>query len=183
MNKFVFLFALFVASSLASAEENHMRLIKPKGTELKLLELKRDTDLFAKFNGKTWISGTFVAEWPEKVDGEDEIFNPQYLIIPDATSIAKLPYFRFKDATYLNNYPIKTIDLENGETALNLTANKRDATRFLEHEINKIEVTGKFLIESYIVGVECDSPWARANLVKFKKPNNPSSNLKAPDGC
>lgn len=182
MNKFVLLLSFLLACSLASAEQQKMRLIHPKGSNLKLIEIKRDTDLFAKFKGQSWISGTFVAKWPEGSEIETPN-NIEYLLVPDSASISNLPYFVLKDPPYFLRYRVKTIELQNGENALRMTVSEKQANNLLEHKTNKIKASGSFLIEAYIVGVECDAPWARANFVKFKKPDKLASNLKEPEGC
>jgi len=182
MNKLALLISFLFAWSLATAKEQQIRLVHPKGSNLKLIEIKRDAELFAKFKGQSWISGTFVAKWPEGSDNQTSK-NIEYFLVPDSASISKLPYFELKDPPYFLRYRVKTIELQNGENALRITVSKKQADNLLEHKTNKVKTTGGFLIEAYVVGVECDAPWARANLVKFKKPDKLASNLKEPEGC
>ncbi len=41
-----------------------MRLIEPAGNQLVLHKLVRDPDLFAKYGGQAWVTGTVIARWP-----------------------------------------------------------------------------------------------------------------------
>jgi hypothetical protein len=182
VNKFILCLILLIASSLASASGESMHIVHPKGTQLKLVELKTNPDTLAKFTGQVWITGTFIGRWPAG-ETNNAYKTPDYFLVPDTTSIAKLPYFVLKESPYLNSYRVKIIDLQNGEVALHMVVSEEDASRLLQRKVNKVKAIGKFLIEAYVVGVECDAPWAHANLVRFEKPDKLAAFLKVPEGC
>jgi hypothetical protein len=86
--------ALFLlACALANAEGQATRLVQPKGTasDLRLAELKSKNDLFAKFRGQTWLSGTFVVRWPAGPSATADK-TAEYMLAPDPVSVSKLPH-------------------------------------------------------------------------------------------
>lgn len=177
----IFLFAF----SLTNAEGQATRLVQPKGTEkdLKLTELKNTDDFFAKFSGQIWLNGTFVVHWPAGASAM-AYKTPDYKLVPDTASISKLPHFVINDPPYKNSYKVRDIEIQNGEEALRLAFNDVSVKKILERKTNSIRVTGRFLIESYVVGVECDAPWARANLVKADLPDQVVlAHHKVQEGC
>jgi hypothetical protein len=185
MKKYLAAALFLLAFSLANAEGQATRLVQPKGTanDLKLAELKKKEGLLAKFSGQTWISGTFVVQWPAGASAM-AYKTPDYKLIPDSASTSKLPHFIISDPPYKNSYKVKDIDIQNGEEALRLTFSAELAKRILERKTDSIRVTGRFLIESYVVGVECDAPWANANLVKADLPDQLAKvHQKVPEGC
>jgi len=160
-----------------------MRLVQPKNTELTLLKLVRENDLSASYSGQLWISGTFVARWPLGATDFRER-EPEYLLVPDQKSIQKLPYFVLREPPYFNRYKVRVISLENGKEALRRAVIAADARRLLERRVNHVRSTGLFLVEAYVVGVECDAPWARAVLVRSELPKQFASvHLAVPEGC
>lgn len=181
---------LFIASILfacaaatATAGDERMRLVHPRGTDLKLAQLQRENDLFAKFNGQVLVTGTFVGRWPAGASAQ-AYKTPDYVLVPDSASVARLPYFVLKEPPYFNSYRVRTIDLENGEVALRMAVGEVKAKQLLERKVNTVRVTGAFLIEAYVVGVECDAPWARAILVKVELPDQlAAAHRTIPDGC
>jgi hypothetical protein len=180
MRKFAFGIIFLITFSFAQAGENEMHLIQPKAINLKLLHLQRVDGTAAKFKGKVWIAGTFIGRW---ADYGEQNRTLEYLLVPDAASIAKLPYFAHIDSQYHINYRVIKIYPKNGKTALRMSVGEDKAKRLLQHKIGKVKATGKFLIEAYEVGVECDAPWASANIIGFEKPDNLAANLNAPEGC
>jgi hypothetical protein len=173
MKKYLAIFLLLLATAMAHAKGQATRhLIQPKGTanELKLAELENKNDLFAKFSGKAWVSGTFVVRWPAGAAAM-AYKTPDYVLVPDPASVARLPYFAISDPPYKNSYKVRNIEILNGEEALRLAFTDAAAKKILERKTNSVHVTGKFLIQSYVVGVECDEPWARAIFVKANLPD------------
>ncbi len=182
MKKLLIIFSLLAMSTFAIAEER-MHLIRPKGTELKLVQLQRKDDLSAKFSGQVWVTGTFVGRWPAGAKNK-AYKTPEYLLVPNAESIAKLPHFVLKDAQHFSSYRVRTISLQNGEAALRIAVSEEEANQLLQRKVNATRTTGDFLIESYTVGVECDAPWARASLVRFETPERLAiAHLNVPEGC
>ena len=176
---------LLLFASLSNADDKARRLIQPKSTtsDLTLTKLEDKGDLFAKFQGQTWVSGTFVVRWPA---GASAIAykTPDYLLVPDTASSSKLPYFVISDSTYINSYKVKTIEILNGEEALRLAFTDEAVRRILGRKTNSVRVTGRFEIGSFVVGVECDSPWARAELLKAELPDQLAVvHRKVQDGC
>jgi len=146
-----------------------MQLVHPNGGNLTLVQLERETGSSARFSGQIWVSGTFVAQWPGGV--KTKVKAPEYLLVPDKQSKAVLPYFVLKEPPYFNRYPVDVIDLENGEAALRMTVSGEKVDQLLNRKTRVVRATGRFLVESYIVGVECDAPWARAVLVRTQLPS------------
>ena len=150
---------------------------------LTLVRLEREKDLSATFSGPLWISGTFVGHWPAGAanPGERE---PEYLLVPHERSINRLPYFLLKDPPYVKPYKVRVISLANGSDALRRAVTAEDARRLLERRVSHVRSTGSFLVEAYVVGVECDAPWARAVLLKSDLPKQLASMHRAvPEGC
>ncbi|MBX9660286.1 MAG: hypothetical protein K2X00_17140 [Nitrospiraceae bacterium] len=148
-----------------------------------LVQLQREDDLFAKFSGQTWVTGTVVGRWP--AGAKNTAYKaPEYMLVPDARSVAKLPYFQLKDPSYFNKYRVQVIDLQNGESAIRMAVGAEKAERLLMRKTNVVRATGKFLIESFVVGVECDAPWARGILVKAEVPTQIAAIHQAvPERC
>jgi hypothetical protein len=179
MRKLIIGILLLITFSLVQAAESRLRLINPKGSNLKLIHLQTVDGNTAKFKGQVWVAGVFEVSWPDSGGNRRYL---SYHLIPDKASIAKLPYFDFKDSQYHNTYHVQDINLKNGEAALRLVVNKKRADRFLQHRINQVKVNGKFLINTYVAGVECDSYWANANLIAYEKPKKLAS-VKSLGGC
>ena len=186
MNKYFASVLLLLATMMANAEgQATRRLVQPRETagELKLTELQNKDDLFAKFSGETWVNGTFVARWPGGAAAK-AYKTPDYLLVPNSASISKLPYFVISDPTFKNSYKIRVIEILNGEDALRLAFKNEAVTKILERKTNSVRVTGRFLIQGYVVGVECDAPWARANIVKADLPDQLALvHRKVEEGC
>ncbi len=177
------LFALMLFGSATATDDKRMRLIQPKGTELVLLQLARTNDLFAKYAGQVWVSGTVIGRWPGSATNLN-YKEPDYLLIPDQESVAQLPHFVLNEPPYFIRYSVRTITLLNGPEALRKAVGETEARRLRERRVNHVRVTGRFLIEQYIVGVECDGPWARAILVKAELPEQVATKLlSVPEGC
>lgn len=153
--------ALLASVFNLAAASDQRPLIEPKNTGLVVARVERKEALFAEFEGRTWITGTLVAQWGLDVD-EDM---PDFKLVPDAASIRRLPYFA--------DYPLRQIDIENGAEALRMAVGSAMATRLQSKRIRVVRAKGTFLITQYIVGVECDAPWARAVVVEAKVPQPP----------
>lgn len=155
--------AVILTLSFQSISAEHkIALVQPKENSLVLAKVERRIDLFAEFKGRTNISGTLVAEW---VGGKDN-FNykePNYSLVPDAGSIRRLPHF--------SGYHVRFIEINNGPAALALAAGRDKTDLLLERKIARVKVTGSFVVDKYIVGVECDASWAKATLIFANVPN------------
>jgi hypothetical protein len=153
--------ALVVAMGTASAERM-IALVQPKENSLVLYRIERKNDLFAKYKGRTEVSGTLVAEW---VGGKDNLGykEPVYSLVLDAASARRLPHF--------SGYSVRSIELMNGREALQLSAGRSKANLLLKRKVTQVKVTGSFVIRDYTVGVECDWPWATAILISAHIPD------------
>lgn len=178
----VFLFlSLFVCS--VSASDEIVKLIKPKGSPLALKVLKTHEEYYAMFTGEIWVAGTLIAEW---VDGTDETNyeSPDYVLVPDAKSIKKLPYFTIKDPPYYLRYPVTTIDIENGSEAIKLAAGTKRSELLFNKQLKVLKVTGSFLLKSYSVGVDCDASWARGSIQQVNIPDPARvARINSPEHC
>jgi hypothetical protein len=160
---------LILTCGRTQADEVRSHLAHPKGTSLVLLDVSRKEGLSARFAGHTWIRGTLHGRWP---GGRDTKFDlPEYLLIPDAGSVAQLPYFYFRDAGHTKRYRVASIQLVNGEQALREAAGRARADQLVQRRTDSVHVTGDFLVEAYEVGVECDAPWAKARFVRARIPD------------
>ena len=167
--KILLLAMLVVACAQARAGEERAHLAHPKGTSPVLLEVNREQGVSAKFGGYAWVKGTLHARWPSGQGTQSD--SPEYLLIPDADSTAKLPYFFFRNASATRRYRVASLQLVNGEQALRKAAGRARADQFLQRRTDDVHVTGDFLVEAYEVGVECDAPWAKARFVRARIPD------------
>jgi len=116
--------------------------------------------------------GTFISE----LDG--------YVLIPDGRSTAKLPHFVLKASPNFLQYKVGSIAIQNGPDALQMMVRTGPVKRLSSRKIDRVKVTGSFLIERYAVGVECDAPWAQAVIVKAVLPEQMASmHRRAPETC
>ncbi len=183
MKAFIAVFALLFFVAVQAADDQRMRLVQLKQAQLVLMKLVRKDDLFAKFSGQVWVSGTVIGRWPEGATNMD-YKEPEYILVPDEASRVGLPYFVLRDPPYFNRYMVRTITLLNGREALRKAVGERQAQRLYEKRVNHVRATGRFLIDQYIVGVECDAPWATGNLVDVESPERVASEyLQVPEGC
>lgn len=173
-----------VVGSATPAEGQRMHLVQPKGPELVLTKLVRTNDLFAKFAGKVTVTGTVVGRWPDGATNMN-YKEPDYLLVPDPSSVAQLPYFVLREPPYFNQYKVRTIELLNGSDALRIAVGEVQTRRLLERRVNHVQAAGRFLVEQYVVGVECDAPWARARaiLLKAEVPEQVAQYRAVPEGC
>jgi hypothetical protein len=182
MKRLLVLLAAFVTSVACLADGATTKLIQPTGSELKLVELKTKDDLFAKFSGKVWVTGTFYGRWPA---GAAALAHetPEYVVLPDRASKAALPHFVIKSPPYENSYKVRSIEIENEEDALRLAVGNAAAQRLLDRKTDSVRATGRFQIESLVVGVECDAPWAKAKVVRVDLPEKVAAHQKLSEGC
>lgn len=141
--------------------EESLRLIVPPGAGLQLVS-KSHTDIEAKFAGTMWVSGVFLAEWETGVDSKTENLT-EFWIVPDRATIAKLPHFA--------GYDVTAIQVEHGLTALKIVLGPATAAAFAAHKISKAKAQGRFQIDGYSLGVECDAPWAKARMIAIDPPH------------
>ena len=183
MRSAVVLVALFGTSLLAHAAGERFTLIQPKNSGLTLVKVNRENDLFAAFGGQVRVSGTFLGVWPEGATNRN-YKEPDFLFVPDKDSSALLPHFVLRDPPYFNSYRVRSVTVTNGLDALNEAAGAERVAKLLQRRVNHVRVTGHFVLEDFIVGVECDAPWARAKLLKAELPEQVAiKHAFAPAGC
>ena len=182
MRVFLLLVLLLSASAMASAESGRMRLAQPEGLNLVLTKLDRGSDLRAEFAGQAWVSGTVVGRWPNGAT-DMNAKSPDVVFVPDPQSAARLPYFFLREPKHVLRYPVRSIELVNEIDALRIAAGDGRVRRLLERRVNHVRITGRFLIEGYVVGVECDAPWARAMLIGAEPNEQATGHHAAPEGC
>jgi hypothetical protein len=120
------------------------------------------------------VTGKLVAQW---IIGDDETETTLDIrLLPDEKSIKILPH--------LGRYAVQNIALVNGKEILGMTVGKKVLAQLEQKKIKFLSADGSFLMERYVVGVECDEAWARANVVKAQvfKPLNLAGKAK-PFGC
>lgn len=159
-----------------------MLLVQPKGAALVLTKLVRTNDLFATFSGQVWVTGTVIGRWSTgAMNLADK--KPDYLLVPDYGAVNQLPYFVLREPPYFNQYKVRSIELLNGAQALRIAVGEEQVRRLLERRVNHVRVNGRFLIDQYAVGVECDAPWAKALLVKAELTERSAKFNAVQKGC
>lgn len=147
---------------MAATEYSPTRLIAPEGNGLALTSTQGDC-CDAKFTGQIWVSGLVSAQVSHGLDDEPgEAGEPELILVPDADSLKRLPYF--------SNYELKGIVILNYKDALSMVFGKELAEEIVEKKVNNEKVSGRFLIKDYEVGVDCNFPWANATLVSADVP-------------
>lgn len=164
MKQALALLSALILSLPSFAGGERLQLKEPAANGLTLRKLEREPDLQAKFSGKAEVAGTFMGYWPEGATNKN-YKEPEYILIPNASSKAKLPHYALKEGKFKHSYVVRHIDVQNGPAALTKAAGAEQVQRLLERRVNHVRVVGTFAIEHYVVGVECDSPWARADVV------------------
>jgi hypothetical protein len=183
MRTAVVLVALLGAFLLAQAAGERLTLVQPKNSGLTLIKVNKKDDLFAKFSGQVRVSGTFMGIWPEGATNGN-YKEPDFLFVPDKESSAQLPHFVLREPPYFNSYPVRSVTVMNGLEALKEAAGAESVARLLQRRVNHVRVTGYFVLEDFVVGVECDAPWARAKLLKAELPEQVAiKHAFAPQGC
>jgi hypothetical protein len=170
---FALVIAMLISPPGLAGKERHP-LVQPRGTELVLRKVQRVNDLYAEFTGTVEVTGTMMGWWPGGATNTN-YKEPEYLLIPDNESKARLPHFLLNDPPYSHSYNIRDITVTNGPAALREAVGSDSLKRLLERRVNHIRVTGKFSLSKYVVGVECDAPWARATVVKSQLPEQLAS--------
>jgi hypothetical protein len=147
-------------------------LIQPAGSGL---HLKKVDGLSAEFGGSTWVAGAVSAKWPLGEGGHREDDISEVVLVPTADAAKRLPHFA--------RYGVREIEIANEKEALARVFGPDDALRFSRREVKTLRAKGRFLIDRYEVGVECDWPWARARLVRAEVPGRHLRSGDADDGC
>ena len=160
---------LSLLSTVALAQQGRVTLVHPQPSELVVLSVSRVNDVNASFGGAMWVTGTVYGRWPAGALNKDSK-EPDVLLIPDKAAAAALPYFTITHETGVNRYRVTTIDLVNPLEALRKAVGPDQYRRLLERRVNQVRATGRFRIEDYLVGVECDAPWSRARLIEAELP-------------
>jgi hypothetical protein len=174
--------ALLLVSCAVSAADEKMRLVHPEDSGLTIRKVAREPDVVASFAGRFWITGTVVARWPGGRDTDDD--KPDLILVPDAASRRRLPYWRLYDPPHSNRYRVDSLWLTNEEQALRSAFSAKDRKLLLARQVDQVRASGTFLVEAYEVGVECDAPWARARLVAVKVPERLAArHLDVVEGC
>ena len=163
------LVSLVFASQCVAAEQ--LPLVHAKTSPLVLTRVERTNGIYAEFRGRIWVTGTLLAEWYG--DNADQ---PEYLLIPDLKSSKRLPHFA--------RYGVRWVEVVNGKDAFGRAGGTRVAVRHSEGEIRTLKITGSFEVSNYVVGVDCDSPWARAVVVRVNMPDQRLvAALNSPERC
>jgi hypothetical protein len=151
---------MMIAITPFSAAAYDIQLFVPPGSPLAVTTADYHAPI-AHFRGQVWISGTLIGEWGADEDEEGkEVLD--YWLVPNESSLARLPYF--------GAYHVRTVDIPNGAEALRAAAGNAKLSLLVKRRTRRLEVTGTFLLRNYVVGVECDAPFASASIVKSHGP-------------
>ena len=183
MRSAVLIAAFLGVSLLSHAAGERLTLVQPKESGLTLVKITRENDLFAKFTGQVRVSGTFMGVWPEGATNRN-YKEPDFLFVPDKETSAALPHFVLREPPYFNSYRVRSVTVTNGLEALKEVAGTEKVTKLLQRRVNHVRVTGHFVLEDFVVGVECDAPWSRAKLLRAELPEQHAiKHALAPGGC
>ena len=144
---------------MAANKYSPPELVAPKDNGLTLVSTQNDC-CEAKFSGQIWVSGVVTAQESHGADGDPG--EPELILVPDADSLKRLPYF--------SRYEIKGIAITNYKDAVSMVFGQEVAKKITGKEVNNEKIEGRFLIKDYEVGIVCDFPWANANLVSADIP-------------
>lgn len=180
--KRVLVFAAMLFAALAVPAEAITTLVQSKNSDWKLVEFRKKDELFAKFSGYVWVTGTLYGRWPEGA-GALSYAAPEYVLVTDKASKLALPHFLVRDPPYINRYKVESIEIENGEEAVMLAAGNAAAQKLLDRKTDSIRATGRFQLESFEMGVECDATWAKAKIARIEIPDKVASHQKPWEGC
>jgi hypothetical protein len=164
------LVALVGTHLLSSAAGERLPLVQPTDSGLVLAKLVRQRDLSATFSGESRVSGTFMGFWPGGATNRKHN-EPDYLFIPDKQTSNRLPHFALREAPYAHDYKVRWVTVTNGQAALKQAAGSDRVAKLLQRRVNHVRITGFFVIGEFVVGVECDAPWARAKLFTAELPD------------
>jgi hypothetical protein len=163
-----------VFSATGSVADDGLVLIQPPESKLIVTKVDLKKGLYAEFKGQMQVTGKLVAQW---IVGDDDVTSTLNIsLLPDEKSIKVLPH--------LGRYSVEYIALENGKEALRMSVGKKILTQLEQKQVNYLSANGSFLVERYVVGVECDQAWASAKVVQAHvlKPLNLAGIAKQ-NGC
>jgi hypothetical protein len=169
--------------SLSVAAQDRPQLVQPKGSLLKAKKIEIAEGPSAEFDGQVWVKGTLVAIWP--AGAKNTAYKaPDYVLVLDAASTKLLPYFIVKDPPHVLRYRIRTIDIQNGAEAMEMSAGLLKARKITDRMLDVLKVEGSFLVDRLVVGAECDAPWAHGVVVKADVPATGAlATAKIPERC
>jgi hypothetical protein len=175
--------ALVGTHLLSAVAGERLPLVQPANSGLVLAKLVRQNDLSATFSGEVRVSGTFMGIWPEGATNKNYT-EPDYLFVPDKESSNRLPHFALREPPHAHDYKVNWVTITNGRDALKQAAGSERVARLLQRRVNHVRVTGAFVIGEFVVGVECDAPWARAKLLAAELPDQVAVKHSArPETC
>lgn len=152
---------------VADAAEG-IKLVNPRPTQFKAIEIRTTNEHFARFEGQAQIDGTLYVEWSA---GSPPI--AEYRLIPSQQAVKKLPHFR--------RYRVTWIEPFDGQATLR-TAVDESTVRRVTREHTSFRVNGVWSITQYEVGIECDAPFARAKVVAVLTPKRVAA-VERPETC
>ena len=154
----------------ALAQEARIPLVQPRPSTLVLERVTAINQHHAEFKGAIWVRGTLYADWSQANSSPVEL-----RLVPDGASRKRLPHFA--------RYGVTWIEVKNGTEALKMSFSASEYKRVLAREGSMAHVTGEWEISGYAVGIECDSPYAYATIVKTKIPAHKLAGIQRPETC
>jgi hypothetical protein len=159
----VILAVILISPVFAAGNKTNPTLIVPKANGLKPSSVTPNPTEKASFTGQVWVSGVFIAQWP---DPQDELHADDGLVVSiklDKQEFKRLPYYDWPE--WKERYVPNTVDIVDPEDAVKMVFPKAISTGLINRNLTIAKVHGRFLLGEYTVGVECDSPWAHAHLI------------------
>lgn len=160
---FILVLALGAICPALAGNATDPTLVVPKTSGLTVTHVSPKYDDEASFKGQVWVSGLFLAQWPADIKALDPRDEIEVTIKLDKKDISRLPYYNWPE--WHRTYIPDTIDIVNRDEAVRLVFPKQLSTRLLNKQVQMAKVHARFLLTTYKTGIECDAPWAHAELI------------------
>ena len=157
-------------SKPAELPPGQLELLQPQGSGLVLAKLRSGPDLSAAFAGELRVTGTLIGIWPDGAINSTPT-GPEYVLVLDKESSATTPHFVSLQQPRSIPYNVRSISITNGSSVLRNLAGRKRFERLIQARVDDVRITGQFVLDNVVVGVECDVAWAKARLVKSEVPS------------
>lgn len=162
---------IFLLAFAAVAGEPRIPLVQPKPSTLTVASVAATNQHHAEFSGQIWVTGTLYVEW---LGGKKP--TAEYRLIPDAKSRKQLPHF--------SRYGVTWVGINNGPAALQMAVSPSAFQHVMDRQLKVFKVTGAWQLDGYAVGIECDAPYAYANVAAVDIPDQKVvASIDRPETC
>ena len=166
-NFLLLILTLATASSVlgdnSAANKTQPSLVVPKTSELTPSAVTSSPLMQASFSGQVWVTGLLTAQWPAEIKTLDPRDTIEVSIKLDEKERSHLPYYDWPE--WHKSYIPDSVDITNHDDAIKLVFPKDISAKLLNKKIQLAKVHARFLLADYQIRIECDWPWAQANLI------------------